>query len=133
MDVHTLSSSPAPQDHFSVLLARWHDQVDILRSHFASVQADVLTKCALELEAALVAGRDEILSAAQAAKESGYSEEHIRRVLRTNPGLNAGRTGKPAIRRRDLPRKPSVLAQRPERTYDATADARSLVSRQGDR
>ena len=129
MHAHTM---PVGQDHIWLLVARWHDHADVLRAHFATIQADLLTKCAVELEAALVAARDVPLTAAQAAKESAYSEEHIRRILRKNPELNVGRPGKPAIRRGDLPRKPAALAQHPRRTYDATADARSLVSRQGD-
>jgi hypothetical protein len=94
--------------------------------------ARALERTADQLEASLRREGDAPLSCSQAAQQSGYSEEHIRRMLRQQPELNCGRRGKPAIRRRDLPLKAGRLADKAPRSYDATADARSLMSRQGE-
>jgi hypothetical protein len=103
-------------------LRRWAD---------AEGAARALEEAAAELEAAQREEDNEILSAGDAARLSGYSEEQIRRILRQQPDLNCGRTGKPAIRRRDLPRKPKRLARALTGSYDAVADAQSLMGRQG--
>jgi hypothetical protein len=89
-------------------------------------------RCASELELCLHNIDSQALSVEQAAQESGYNADYLRRWLRDNPALNAGRLGKPLILRRDLPRKAtkSLVGNRPV-MYDAVADARSLMSRQG--
>jgi hypothetical protein len=76
----------------------------------------------------------ETLSMQQAATLSGYSAEHIARLVRTGLLPNCGRKNKPLIRRSDLPRKPQQsLANSSEKTYNVAADARSILSRQGER
>jgi hypothetical protein len=111
------------------LVARWMERGALLRDEGCSEIAAARERCAAELEACVRQLNDEALSPAQGARESGYSEEHLRRLLRQHPELNCGRSGKPSIRRRDLPRKPLACAA--TRKYDAVADARSLMSRQG--
>jgi hypothetical protein len=66
-----------------------------------------------------------------AAKLGGYCDEQIRRILRQQPHLNVGRPGKPAILRRNVPRKAVRLVRRTDSVYDPAADAQSLMSRQG--
>jgi hypothetical protein len=89
-------------------------------------------RCAAELEYALHAQEKEVLTIDRAAQESGYNAESLRRLLRSNPTLNAGRPGKPLMRRGDLPHKATkrVVPRNPQQ-YDARADAQSLLGRQG--
>lgn len=77
---------------------------------------------------------DELLSVARAASLSGYSPEHLARCIRTGKIPNAGVKGRPRIRRADLPRKPKKsLESGAEKAYDVYADARSILSRRGER
>jgi hypothetical protein len=71
----------------------------------ADAQARTLEWCADQLEAAHVRAADELLSLRCAARESGYSVDHLSRLLREGRILNSGRKSKPLIRRRDLPQK----------------------------
>ncbi|HVX40448.1 MAG TPA: hypothetical protein VHB25_12825 [Gemmatimonadaceae bacterium] len=77
---------------------------------------------------------DKLLSLSQASQLSGYTSEHIARLVRQGSVINYGRKGKPLVRRGDLPQKPKrALASDNASPYDAAADARSLLSRQGGR
>jgi len=62
-----------------------------------------------EVESAAVADNDEVLSLAEAATESGYSPQHLARLIRESRIPNAGRVHAPRIRRSDLPKKPPTL------------------------
>ncbi len=72
----------------------------------APAQACTLRFCAGELERALEDHRGETLNLQQAAEESGYSADHLGRLVREGTIPNAGRHGAPRIARRDLPIKP---------------------------
>lgn len=77
---------------------------------------------------------DQLLSLRRASELSGYSIEHLARLVRAGTVRNAGRPNKPLIRLRDLPRKPkSRLDKTLNISYDPVADARDLLSRRGDR
>jgi hypothetical protein len=52
---------------------------------------------------------NELLNLQEAARESGYSADHLGRQLRDGRISNAGRPNAPRIRRGDLPRKASAL------------------------
>ena len=79
----------------------------------ADAQARILEFCADELAAALRRGGDELLSLARAAKESGYSVDHLSRLVREGTIPNSGRPSKPLIRRADLPVKRSRCKEKP--------------------
>jgi hypothetical protein len=53
----------------------------------------------------LDAAGEEALALTDAAKESGYSANHLGRLVRSGEIENIGRSNAPKIRRRDLPRK----------------------------
>ncbi len=92
----------------------------------AKVAAEVLA----DLEALLAAARDVPLTLHEAAQESGYSGDHLGRLVRAGRIPNAGRPYAPRIRRRDLPRRArAAVADGTRVSYDAGADARKLVSR----
>lgn len=79
----------------------------------ADAQARILEFCADELAAALMRAGDELLSLSRAAKESGYSADHLSRMVREGRIPNSGRRSKPLIRRKDLPVKTSKSKEKP--------------------
>lgn len=113
--------SPAEQ-----LLTRWRDRAEELQP-FASAAAEAFRRAAQELEDALAEQHLQVLSLQEAAAESGYSVDHLAREIREGRIPNAGRKGKPRIRRRDLPRKPGhvPVAQQRLRNPSSTAGARA--------
>jgi len=115
------------------LVIHWRELADVLNAEGCSEVAATRLRSATELENLLHTIESAPLSIAQASEESGYTCEHLRRMLREKPVLNAGRKGRPLVRRRDLPRKAAIkLVHSARFTYDVDADAQSsLVSRQG--
>jgi len=51
----------------------------------------------------------DVLTLGEAAAESGYSTDHLRRLIRDRKLPNAGRRHAPLVRRCDLPNKPGHL------------------------
>ena len=91
------------------LAAHWRDEAETLRRRGATAQAVVLESCAEELESALQQQHDEVLNLTQASRVSGYSREHLGRLLKEGTIPNAGQLGAPKIRRGNLPTKPVKL------------------------
>jgi len=76
------------------------------------------------------AWEDTPLNLQQAAEESGYSADHLGRLVKDGEIPNAGRTKAPRILRKDLPRKPGVgLTPPPLRLHGP--DARSVLHHGG--
>ena len=120
------------------LTARWREEATLLRSRGAEVQAAVLEQCAAELATAIRECESEVLSLEKASVISGYSADHLGRLIREGKLPNAGRPNAPRLLRRDVPRKagqlprervPHVVAGADPSSYDPMTDARSLVSR----
>ena len=89
------------------LLRLWRDHANCLRRYGAQAQARVLETAADELEAALEEQNDDLLTLNQAAALSGYSADHLGRLVRSGRLPNHGERHAPRIRKQDLPRKPS--------------------------
>src|SRR5215207_8009998 len=83
------------------------------RSLGAEAQARTLEFCADQLTATVLHMADELLSLHSAAQESGYSVDHLGRLLREGKIPNSGRKSKPLIRRKDLPRKAEKTPAKP--------------------
>ena len=83
---------------------------------------------ASELEELFDTASQECITVPQAALESGYCAEHIRRLVRAGTIENLGRPGAPKVRRAYLPRKPS-RTQGKASAYDPLADAQDLMLR----
>ena len=67
------------------------------------------------------------MSLSEAARRTGYSSDHLGRLIREGKVHNAGRKGSPRIRLGDLPkRNTSKLAPGIRESYDPATDARSL-------
>ena len=102
------------------LPASWRKQAKALRRYGSEPPAVALERCATELEATLVERDETTLSLVEAARESGYSADHLGRLVRDGKIPNAGRPGAPRIARVDLPRKATApveprLAEEPRR------------------
>ena len=124
---------PAGQEaHFGTLATRWREEAERLRTLEANGQAAALEQAARELEAAAAAWASKRLTISEAAAESGYSEEHLRRLTR-NGELPADRNGGPQsqlyVRRGDLPTKRGRNGrEEPEGiAYDPVEDARDIA------
>ncbi|MGH7688845.1 MAG: hypothetical protein ACREN3_04495 [Gemmatimonadaceae bacterium] len=95
----------------------------------------LLDRVLADMEAVFSAEAAETLTLAEAAAETGYTRDHIARLIRTGTLPNAGRPRAPRVRRADLPRKPrspsALVASSGGRAYDPRADARSLGARRG--
>ena len=111
------------------LLARWQSrraEWKRLGAHVegAAVADEVIADLALleQFEG------EEVLSLSAACKESGYSRDHLARLIRQGTIPNAGRPNAPRVRRRDLPRKAAVLQSVDESGISRAQIARSVVN-----
>ena len=83
----------------------------LIALHLALALATIaLESCAAELEATLRERDETTLSLTEAATESGYSTDHLGRLVREGKIPNAGRPGAPRIARSILPRKTQAPA-----------------------
>ena len=87
------------------LPADWRNQAKALRRYGGETPAVALDRCADDLEATLRERDETTLSLVEAARESGYSADHLGRLVRDGRIPNAGRPGAPRIARVHLPRK----------------------------
>ena len=102
------------------LPANWRKRAKALRRYASESPAVALERCAAELEDTLRELDETTYSLVEAARESGYSADHLGRLVRDGRIPNAGRPGAPRIARRDLPRKAQTppeppLAEEPRR------------------
>lgn len=113
-------------------MTRWREEAERLRTLEANGQAAALEQAAGELEAAARAWASKRLTISEAAAESSYSEEHLRRLAR-NGELPVQRNGGPKsrmyIRRGDLPiKRHRDGPEEPESVaYDPLEDARAIA------
>jgi hypothetical protein len=120
---HVINSEPTwDLPRMAELPDRYRALAGVLR-HFGAAEgpAQALEVVAQEIDAALVREQEELLSLSRAAKESGYSADHLSRLVREGKIPNAGRRNKPLIRRRNLPQKPG-------RQEDASSPANGYVT-----
>ena len=83
----------------------WRTEAERLRQLEAAGQAAAFEQLANELEATLATWESSSLTIQEASESSGYSEDHLRRLVRRGHIPNAGRKNSPRIFRRDLPVK----------------------------
>ena len=94
-------------------LSRWRTEGERLRRIGALVEpAKLLDEILGDAEALFDAEDNELLTLTEAADESGYSADHLGRLIRDNVIPNAGRKNAPKIRRADLPRKAAAQLPR---------------------
>ena len=93
------------------LPATWRKRAKALRRYGGETPAVALECCAAELEATLVERDETTFSLVEASRDSGYSADHLGRLVRDGKIPNAGRPGAPRIARRHLPRKAHAPAE----------------------
>ncbi len=96
-------------------LARLHAQVDA---------ALLITEFLEQLQA--IADDEESVSLTEAAHETGYSTDHLSRLIRSGRLANYGRKHAPRVRVSECPQKASSIAIPARVGYDPSTDARSL-------
>lgn len=109
--------------------AKWRAEAETMRRR--GVMADGAALCEEilgDLESVLKSEGDQLLSLREAAAWSGYSADHLGRMIRTGEIRNAGRKGSPRIRACDLPRRPKAGPPR-SGAYDPAADAREILAK----
>ena len=92
------------------LPAEWRAEAESFQEHGVEPAARAYERCARQLEESLMAEGGERLTLGEAAEESGYSTDHLGRLIREEKIPNAGRANAPRIRRADLPIKPKPRA-----------------------
>ena len=119
------------------ILEKWGAEAEALRRLGAHVDGAKLIEAILaDLQYLARSSDGEALTLLEASRESGYSPEHLGRLLREGTIPNAGRKNAPRILRRHLPYKPGALrgdASIP-RLVGATPGqiARAVVTSSGD-
>jgi hypothetical protein len=101
----------------------WRDRAQYLRDYGDSSTARLWELAAKELEVALASHGQETLTLVQAARESGFTADHLSASIKKGRIPNAGRDGAPRIRRADLPIKRVGGPGRPSRAESPQADA----------
>ncbi len=127
------------KQRLQTLKDEWRDRASLFEQHHCLGVAAAYHGAADELEASAREWDNELLTIAQAAQESGYGEEHLRRQVRDGK-LTAeranGNKSRIKVRRGDLPRKPGRRNQNGgssglDNQYDPEEDARSIAERLG--
>lgn len=110
---------------------QWTNRLTEYRAVAAQVDGEKICERVLEdFSAVLESEANAALTLAEAASRSGYSEEHLGRLVRDGKIPNAGRRGAPRIRAGDLPRRPDTKVAGPRSAaYDPITDARALLNR----
>ena len=113
------------------LIDHWQARRDELDTLGAQVTAAALFDEILADIRLLLQGQgEELLNLTQAAEVSGYTADHLGRLVRSGTIPNQARFRAPKIRRADVPIRPGRIANGPAKAYDPLADARKLGSRQ---
>lgn len=113
------------------LIDRWEKRRAALARLSAQVDGAALASDILA-DLAGLAESEQPVSLAAAAASTGYSPDHLARLVRSGTLPNYGRKHAPRVKLSECPSKP-VLRSRTGSAYDLTTDARSLVARRSRR
>jgi hypothetical protein len=117
-----------PPEHLGKVIQRWEERRQEWSRLRVQVDGAALAKeVVADLEHIAEADNSEELTLSAAAALSGYSRDHLARLIREGAIRNAGKRGKPRIYRIDLPIRPaSRVAALDGGRYDPITDARFL-------
>ena len=108
------------------LCAYWAARREELARTDAYVKgARIIEQFLTDVAAVEDSAQNAVLSLKEAAIRSGYSAEHLARLIRQGRVSNAGRRFAPRIRVADLPKRRS-LARNDSGSYNVDTDARTL-------
>lgn len=117
------------KSRFGALNERLRQDAGVMSRRGLREAAALLESVVQELDEELRKEEQETLSLQEASTLSGYSVEHLGRLVRQGDIPNAGRKGAPRIARRDLPLKPGVVANSvPSAELDCTQIVRSAIT-----
>jgi hypothetical protein len=113
---------------FTEFLAKWRAERERLSRYGQRVDpVPLLDDILQDAAAALASDQDESLTLRQAAAASGYSADHLARLIRTGRLLNLGVKHAPRLRRADLPHKPGRLPTESPPPHLLGADPRQVA------
>jgi hypothetical protein len=115
-------------NHLSLVIERWRSREDEWSRFRVQVDGAALAgEIVADLQRIIENDGGEGLTLRAASALSGYSTDHLSRLIREGVLPNAGRKGAPRICRADLPIKPKrVIATARNNGYDPNTDARSI-------
>ena len=107
-------NAPRPEE----LASEWRERAQQLQDWGSGEGlARAWERAAIELEQSLRQQQGETLNLKDAARESGYSADHLGELVRQEKIPNVGRRNAPRIRRADLP-----IKRRPQRRISETTE-----------
>ncbi len=109
----------------------WRELALQQRDLGADPQARTLEWCADTLAGSLQKCDEELLNLQEAAVISGYSQRHLRRLMKAGAVPNSGTPSSPRLLRSDLPRKPGhgLAPPRPDAASSIVQVARVIAAR----
>ena len=111
------------------LASQWENDAQLMAQYGSPQQADVLRHCSRKLFEVIKSEKDVLLTLTLASQVSGYSADHLGRMVGEGRLTNYGRKGSPKLRLGDLPKKPRAVVAANSGGYTPNADARSILSR----
>ena len=109
------------------LFAKWAARRDELAALKASVDGAALCADVLnDLHKLVTSVEQETVTLAEAARMTGYSKDHLGRLVRAGHIQNVGRKHRPLVVVQDLPVRPRAIADGNRERYDPATDARFL-------
>lgn len=109
------------------LVDQWRNTALSLSAYGADSHAAALNRCAKELEEALTEADDATVNLTQAAELSGYSADHLGKLVREGKIPNAGRENAPRIRVGDVPKKATAVVPLRVASADNQFSARRIA------
>jgi hypothetical protein len=108
------------------LADQWRTDARLLLAYGDDRGAGVCDLHAAQVKQAWDAWQDEALTLDQSAQESGYTSDHLGKLVCAGSIPNAGRPNSPRIRRGHLPRKPGHMDAH---CHTAPVDCREQIAR----
>jgi hypothetical protein len=113
----------------AALADEWRRRADLLRLYGDPNTERLWRLAADELDRAAAAERERPLTLREAARETGYTADHLAELIRRGKLPNAGCKGAPRLRASDLPPQKRASGPRAAQSSASTADLRALADR----
>jgi len=109
--------------------AKWLSEAEVMGRRGSLVSGKTICSEVLaDFDAVMESESDLVLTLTEGARRSGYSADHLGRMIREGRIPNAGRPNAPRVRAGDLPRKPAPdLRQDAPRVHLLGASTRQVV------